>query len=232
MRTFECKPPNLLPHVVIETNPKVTAAVLWLHGLGADGYDFAGLPRTLNLTQEKGYRYLFPHALHRPISLNGGIRMRAWYDVDTLESFTLKDTEGMRSSALAITQLIEDQITRGIPACKIILGGFSQGGSVALYVGLTYKEALGGIVGLSTYLPSLGQRSEETVLSSQKSSPIFMAHGTRDEIVPYEAGHKSMQNLKQQGHVITWQAYDIGHEVCDPEMKDLSTWLDLTLNHE
>ena len=238
MRTFECTEKGLLPHVVMETNPKVTVSILWLHGLGADGYDFAGLAQQLSLSEEEGYRFVLPHAPYRAVTLNGGMQMRAWFDVDTLESPSLNDVVGMRSSSASIMQLLKGEIKRGIPPHKVILGGFSQGGALALEVGLSSSMTLGGMVGLSTYLPSIGLHKDDSTPLPQENNapkkqvPIFMAHGTNDMIVPYKAGERSMKHLQETGHKVTWRSYDMEHAVCPAELKDVSTWIKQALSHE
>lgn len=213
----------LLETVVVESHQPVTASVIWLHGLGADGHDFADITSQLQLPKQLGIRFIFPDAPVRPVTLNNGFAMRAWYDIYSLNNLHQEDRAGIQASELAITQLIQQQQTAGIPASRIILAGFSQGGALALHTGLRSLSQLGGILGLSTYLPLLPYFAEAR--SENRKTPIFLAHGTHDEILPLAFGEKTRDHLQQAGYAVEWHAYPMGHQVCMPEIADISRWL-------
>lgn len=208
----------------IETGPQPGAAVLWLHGLGADGHDFEPIVPELRLPPALPLRFLFPHAPHRPVTINNGYVMRAWYDIRTAEFVQREDEAGIRESAGMVGALIEQERRRGIPPQRMVLAGFSQGGAIALHVGVRYPERLGGVMALSTYLPLAADFTAEAHASNQ-SVPIFMAHGTEDPIIPLERGRLSADLLKKSGSDLLWRTYEMGHSVCVEEIGDIAAWL-------
>lgn len=213
----------LLETIVTETHSPITATVIWLHGLGADGHDFAGIIPQLQLPAQLGIRFIFPHAPLRAVTLNNGLTMRAWYDIYSLDSLHQEDQAGIHASEQAVTQLIQQQQAAGIASTRIILAGFSQGGAMALYTGLRYPARLGGILGLSTYLPLLSDLAEATAVNQQTS--IFLAHGKHDDILPLTLGEKTRAHLQQAGYAVDWHTYPMAHQVCLPEIADISRWL-------
>jgi len=215
---------SLLKSIVTEINAPITASVIWLHGLGADGHDFAGITSQLQLPKSLGIRFIFPHAPVRSITLNRGFAMRAWFDIYSLNNLNQEDQAGIQLSEQAISQLLQQQQIAGVPAARIILAGFSQGGAMALYTGLRYPERLGGILGLSTYLPLLPQFSSQAH-EANRQTPIFLAHGDQDDILPLELGETTRNYLQQAGYSVEWRQYPMAHEVCLPEIADISRWL-------
>jgi phospholipase/carboxylesterase len=213
-----------LETVVIETQTPVTVSVIWLHGLGADGHDFADIVPQLQLPASLGVRFIFPHAPVRPVTLNNGFAMRAWYDIYSLGDLHEEDRAGIRMSEQSIRQLIDDQRAAGISVSHIILAGFSQGGAMALYTGLRYPLRLGGIMGLSTYLPLASELAAQAS-SENRQTPIFLAHGEQDDILPFALGQKTRDYLLQAGYPVEWRAYPMAHQVCLPEIADISQWI-------
>jgi phospholipase/carboxylesterase len=201
-----------------------TACVIWLHGLGADGGDFAGIVPELNLPKDHTIRFIFPHAPIRPITLNGGFEMPGWYDITSLDRNAIQDIEGIQETTREIHAMIAEQLQQGIASTKIILAGFSQGGAISLFSGLTYDKSLGGILALSTYLP-IADTFRKTRHNANQNTPILMVHGTQDNIVALEFGQQSEMVLKEMGYPITWQAYPMGHSVCKPELQLIGQWL-------
>ena len=209
----------------VEQQPDRTAdaAVIWLHGLGADGHDFAALPPQLGLPPGAAVRYVFPHAPEMPVTLNMGMRMRAWYDIVSLESRG-HDEAGIRRSAAAIDALVAREIERGVPSTRIVLAGFSQGAAMALFTGLRYPEPLGGIVALSGYLPLADALADEAA-PANRGVAIFQAHGGHDEVVPRALGHASAERLRAAGYPVEWREYTMAHQVCLEEVQDIGRWL-------
>jgi len=218
---------TLLETIELETSPNPTAAVIWMHGLGADGNDFVPIVNELNLTGAPGIRFIFPHAPTRPVTINNGYVMRAWYDIafGDLEGKTRKaDEKGVRESQAQIGQLIARENSRGIASAKIVLAGFSQGGAIALHTGLRYPESLAGLMALSTYLPLADSFTAEAAPANAKTS-VFMAHGTHDPVVPYAMGSDSHELLKKAGYAVEWHEYPMQHSVCLEEVTDIGRWL-------
>lgn len=215
---------NSTPLNIVELNPKgePKISVIWLHGLGADGHDFVPIVTELNLPETAGIRFVFPHAPQRPVTLNNGYIMRAWYDI--YPDFGDEDEVGIRVTQQQINDLIEQEIKRGIPAEKIILAGFSQGGAMALYCGLRYVHKLGGILALSTYLPLATQLVQEANMANQ-TIPIFMAHGRFDEIIYLNWAEQSLAFLQQHGYTVDFHVYAMAHQVCNEELQDIRNWL-------
>lgn len=220
---------NFLPAVEIETNPKPIYAIIWLHGLGADGNDFVPIVNELGLLAEKPIRFVFPHAPERPVSINGGYIMRAWYDIFSSDFGCHQDEQGIRGSQVAITALIEREMQRGILAKNIFLAGFSQGGALALHVGLRHPLPLGGVVALSCYLPLAETfATEASVINA--AIPIFMAHGSSDRVIPIAHAIASKEKLRTANYRIEWHEYPMAHSVCGEEIVDISNWLERVMN--
>lgn len=209
----------------IEISPacRANASIIWLHGLGADGHDFEAMPAELQLPDDIAPRFIFPHAPYRPITLNNGYVMRGWYDIASLSFNQQQDETGILDSVAAIAALIQDEIRQGIPAHRIVLAGFSQGGAIALYAGLTSPDPLAGILALSTYVPLTGQLDQGRPL--QTDMPVFMAHGTADDIVRYEYGVNSRLWLEKHGIRPEWHDYPMGHSLNFDELRDIRGWL-------
>ncbi len=214
---------NLLPSVEIETNVPVSFCIIWLHGLGADGHDFETVVPTLSLPEGIGVRFVFPHAPYRPVTINNGAVMRAWYDIYNAP-LERTDCAGIYVSAQALERLIEREEGRGIKSHRVILAGFSQGGAIALYTGLCYPRPLAGIMALSTYLPLLKKQELDSCTVS-RNMPILMAHGTEDPIVPYPVAINSRNLLQSSGFNIEWHDYPIGHGLCVDEIDHISSWM-------
>jgi len=215
---------KLLEFIEIETGENIEFSVIWLHGLGASGHDFEPIVPELKLLSRPGVRFLFPHAPIRPITINGGAAMRGWYDIDTLNFESRnQDNEGIAESVTAIDKLIASEIERGIAESNIILAGFSQGGAIALQAGLTLPRNLAGVVALSTYLP-MTHGEVEQLGDAKLSMPVFMAHGTLDEVIRVEFAQKSHEKLQAREANVEWHDYDIAHSVSNEEVDDLSAW--------
>ena len=213
----------LLEHIEHATSARPDASIIWLHGLGADGNDFAGIVQELHLPSDLGIRFIFPHAPYRPISLNNGYVMRGWYDLASLDIGSTEDALGIAESADQINDFIRHEIQRGIQPHRIILAGFSQGGAIALHTGLRYPQRLAGILALSTYLPLIEKVADEAS-AANKDIPIYMAHGEYDPIVPLPLARQSHRHLKELGYHIDWHVYPMEHSVSPAEIDDISTW--------
>jgi phospholipase/carboxylesterase len=200
------------------------AAVIWMHGLGADGYDFVPLIPELRLPATARVRFVFPHAEVRPVTVNAGYAMRAWYDIRELTPDGRDDETGLAATRERIERYIERERASGIAARRIVLAGFSQGGATALHVGLRHGAALGGIIALSAYLP-LRARIAAEVSSANRATPILMCHGREDVIVLPEFGEQSRDALRAAGLSVEWRWYSVGHSVCGPEVHDIAAWL-------
>jgi len=201
----------------IETGPKPETAVIWLHGLGADGHDFEPIVPELRLA--KALRFVFPHAPMRPVTINRGMRMRAWYDILQLGGGP-EDEAGLRASQKITEELIRAQ---ALPASKVVLAGFSQGGAIALQTALRYPERLAGVVALSTYLPLAATLAAERS-EANRDLPIFMAHGQHDDLIPMSRARASREHLEKLGYKIEWHDYPMPHSVCAPEIADISAF--------
>jgi phospholipase/carboxylesterase len=210
--------------LIIEPEAPARAAVIWLHGLGADGHDFAPIVPELDLPERLAVRFLFPHAPYRAITINGGMRMRAWYDIAGTELQRREDEGGVRESGAFVQDLIEGQIARGIPARRIVLAGFSQGGAIALHAGLRYPGRLAGILALSTYLPLADTVATEGRTASRET-PILMVHGSEDGIIPLALARRSAERLNELGWPLDWQLYPMAHTVCAEEVGLVADWL-------
>jgi phospholipase/carboxylesterase len=212
----------LLPAVEIVTGPSPQLAVIWLHGLGADGHDFEPIVPELHLPFAA--RFVFPHAPVRPITVNGGMEMRGWYDILGFGMNMRQDAAGIRESAAAVSRLIDREIERGVDASRVILAGFSQGGAIALHTALREPRTLGGVLALSTYLP-LGDTLPAERSASNAATPIFMAHGSADPLLPLALGEGSRRALEALGYAVDWHVYPMPHSVCVEEIRDIAAWL-------
>ena len=207
----------------IQTSEQPDAAVIWLHGLGADGHDFEPIVPELCLPRELAVRFIFPHAPLMPVTLNGGMRMPAWYDILQLGGGP-EDEAGIRGSEGRLKALVEQQKKSGIGAKRIVLAGFSQGGAIALQTALRFPEPLAGVLALSTYLPLAGMLEAEAHPGNRKT-PIFMAHGLYDDVIPLARAERSRAKLEAMGYGIEWRAYPMAHSVCAPEIGDIAAFL-------
>ncbi len=214
---------GLLDAVEIETGSRPDASVIWLHGLGADGHDFEPIVPELDVS-EAAIRFVFPHAPVRPVTLNAGFQMRAWYDIVGIDRSSPQDLEGIRQSQANVAALIKRENRRGVDSDKIVLAGFSQGGAVALYAGLRYPERLAGILGLSAYLPHSADTAAERSAENEET-PIFLAHGTQDDVVAPSLGTDSKDLLQQLGYEVEWHTYPVGHNVAMEEIAAVRDWL-------
>jgi phospholipase/carboxylesterase len=215
---------DLLPHIELVTGANPKGSVIWLHGLGADGWDFVPIVKELDLPENLELRFIFPHAPLRRVTLNNGQIMRAWYDIAMMELERQPDEQGVRASQQQIELFLAREQARGMASDKIVLAGFSQGGAIALHTGLRHAEPLAGILALSTYLPlaqSLGAECSE----ANKTIPIFMAHGSEDPIVPIELAESSRDTLMAHGYGVRWTDYPMPHSVCMEEVAAIGKWL-------
>jgi phospholipase/carboxylesterase len=213
-----------LPAVEHETAPAPTYSIIWLHGLGADGHDFAPIVPDLVDPAWPPLRFVFPHAPVRPVTLNNGVPMRAWYDIAGFDLLTRQDEAGVRASIAAVEALIARENGRGVPSQHIVLAGFSQGGAVALAAGLRHARTLAGIVALSTYVPIHASLALERD-PANATTPIFFAHGSADPVVALQRGVDSRNLLQALGYAVDWHTYPMGHAVCAQEISDLRAWL-------
>jgi len=215
---------RLLDCVEVSTSDNPSYTVIWLHGLGADGHDFEPIVPYLGLSPRTGVRFLFPHALMRPVTINGGMVMRAWYDIIEISASRGQDEAGIRHSADKVRELITHEVSRGIPASRIILAGFSQGGAMALHVGLRYEQKLAGIMALSAYL-LFPERLESEHARAYAETPVFLGHGTQDPVVPLFLGQAVRSALKAGSWPVEWHTYPIPHSVSQPEIEDIGRWM-------
>ena len=214
----------LLPAVELETGPNPTAAIIWLHGLGADGNDFVPIVAEMQLPESLSVRFVFPHAPVRPVTLNNGFRMRAWYDLAAGDITSRADIAGVRESQAHVEALIAREKTRGIEAGRIVIAGFSQGGVIALHTGVRHTERLAGIVALSTYVV-LPERLAEEGTAANRDVPIFMAHGTLDPMVRPEWGEAGRRALAAAGYHVEWHTYPMPHSVVWEEVEAINAFL-------
>ena len=213
-----------LETIDIDTAPDPKACILILHGLGADGNDFVPVAKELELDAVGPVRFVFPHAPVMPVTINGGYRMRAWYDILGTEEHGRQDEAGLRKSVQLVEELLAREKERGIPASRTVLAGFSQGCAMSLLTGLRHAEPLAGIAGLSGYLP-LAQQTEAERSNANAKTPIFLAHGTLDDIIPLRRAEASREALRMLGHDVEWHEYAMGHSVCMEEIRHLNAWL-------
>ena len=216
--------PDLLESLEVETAPSPRAAVIWMHGLGADGYDFVDIVPALGL-RDVPVRFVFPHAPMQPVTINNGMVMRAWYDVrGEIGGPRREDEAGVRASQARIEALIARERGRGIAAGRLVLAGFSQGGAMALHTGLRHPERLAGILALSCFLP-LADRLAAEASAANRDVPIFMAHGVHDPLIPLARARQAHDILAGLGYRVQWHDYPMPHSVCDREVLDVGEWL-------
>src|SRR5512134_3195124 len=207
-----------------QTGPDPQACIVVLHGLGADGNDFVPIAQELDLAAVGPVRFVFPHAPVRPVTINGGYPMRAWYDILGTELQRREDEAGLRASLAAVSALLDREVARGIPAARIVLMGFSQGCAMTLLAGLRYPQRLAGLAGLSGYLPLAATTAAERS-AANRDTPVFLAHGTQDPVVVFERGARSRDELVALGLDVEWHEYPMEHSVCAEEVADLNSWL-------
>jgi phospholipase/carboxylesterase len=218
--------PELLDAIEIETGKNPTASIIWLHGLGADGNDFAPIVPELRLPKA-AIRFVFPHAPVQPVTINGGMRMRAWYDIAD-DAERREDERGVRASQALIEALISREKERGAASGRLVLAGFSQGGAIALQTGLRHPERIAGIMALSTYVP-VGEKLSAEASAANRDVPIFMAHGSYDPIIPLVRAEQSRALLQSLGYPVEWREYGMPHSVCPEELADIGAWLGTVL---
>jgi phospholipase/carboxylesterase len=212
-----------LPCVELEPPVDASAAVVWLHGLGADGHDFAGIVPQLGLF-DAPVRFVFPHAPQRPVTINQGYVMRAWYDIAAPDLTQRQDTEGIRASERQVGELVARERARGIAAERIVLAGFSQGGAIALHTALRHSERLAGVLALSTYLP-LAERTAGELHPANCELAVWMGHGLHDPVIPLEHAERSRDALRAMGCAVEWHTYPMPHSVSIEEVADIAAWL-------
>ncbi|HEY0334788.1 MAG TPA: alpha/beta hydrolase [Stenotrophomonas sp.] len=215
---------TLLDGLETQTGATPQWTVLWLHGLGADGNDFAPIVPELVRPHWPAIRFVFPHAPVRPITINNGVRMRGWYDIASLDFAGRADRQGVVESVAQVEALIEREHERGIPPERLLLAGFSQGGAITLAAGLRRQVPLAGLIGLSTYLPDAANAAVARVAGAQRQ-PLFMAHGQADPVIPYVYAERSAQTLRELGFAVEWHRYPMAHQVCAEEISDLGDWM-------
>jgi phospholipase/carboxylesterase len=216
------------PPIILQTGKQPQHSIIWLHGLGADGQDFVPVADELELPV--AVRYIFPHAPMRPVTINGGFVMRAWYDIASQSIDAQQDAVGIRASQALIEALIAREVEGGIAPHHIFLAGFSQGGAIALHTALRHFTSLGGVLALSAYLP-LAESTQDELQEQTRATPIFMAHGRSDPIVPYTLGATSKDALLKFGYAVEWHEYAMQHSVCEEELRDIEAWLTLRMNN-
>ena len=207
---------------------RVDGTVIWLHGLGADGHDFEPIVPELNLAVHADIRFIFPHAPVRPVTINGGVPMRAWYDVISLDKSGPQDEAGIRDSAASLLRLIERERERGVDASRIVLAGFSQGGAIAMHTAMRVPQRLAGLMALSTWMPLASTIGEEVVDNSEsqpRELPVLMAHGTFDPLLPLAAGQHAREIMQDAGFKVQWHEYPMAHAVCAEEISEIRKWL-------
>ncbi len=219
----------LLESVVVETSPSIDSVVIWLHGLGADGYDFQPIVKSLSLPDEMGVRFIFPHSPIRPVTINGGMEMRAWYDILDMSIERVVDMENIKESCGQINDIIDAQVALGIPSERIVLAGFSQGGVIAYQLGLTMQSKIAGIMALSTYLVE-GDSIVEAKDSTNGETPILIHHGSMDPVVPPSLGHSAHATLLKKSYPVTFNDYPMPHSVCPEQVVDIANWLKTVLS--
>lgn len=222
---------EILESVIVETGADAVASVIWLHGLGADGHDFEPIVPELDPGCDQALRFVFPHAPMRPVTINAGVPVRAWFDILGLDRQSHQDEEGIRHSQQLIERLIEDERDRGFSYDRIFLAGFSQGGALALHTGLRYPKRLAGFIGLSCYLPLHMTLADERS-DSNLATKLFMAHGTFDSLVTPDLGDAARTHLAELGYDIEWHTYPMAHQVCAEEIADIRNWLTRVLRFE
>jgi len=217
--------------VVLTPAAAATATVIWLHGLGADGHDFVPIVPELELLPPLAVRFVFPHAPVRPVTINNGMRMRAWYDIKVPSAGGPEDEQGIRASAVLLGQYIQRERDAGIAANRIVVAGFSQGGAIALHAALRHPERLAGVMGLSTYLPLRATLAAEAAPANH-NLPILMCHWSFDPMLPMQLGLASRDHLRSAGYRVEWKEYPMQHQICREEIRDISDWCRVALSHD
>ena len=212
--------------IILQPPQTANSAVIWLHGLGADGHDFAGIVEQLELAENHSTRFVFPHAPVAPVTINGGMQMRSWYDIRSMDMMNDVDAAGIRVSCEQIYDLIEAEIAQGIKPEQIVIAGFSQGGLIALHAALSFELQLAGVLALSTYCPMYEQ------FYLHRTMPIMMTHGTQDPVIPISIAEHSMKALEHKGYKIDWRTYPMEHQLCYQEVQDMAVWLKSVLGYE
>jgi len=221
---------SLPESVEFVTGEAPVGSVIWLHGLGADGHDFEPIVPELRLPESLPLRFVFPHAPVQPVTINGGMSMRAWYDVVSLDAGGAVDEAGIRASCAMLERLIERENERGIDTSRIVIAGFSQGGAIALHTALRWPERLAGLIALSTFLPMTAALKAEGIdrpAPANRQLPIFMAHGHFDPLLPRQLGRSAADRLESAGFRVEWHDYQMAHAVCAEEIDDISAWLQI-----
>jgi phospholipase/carboxylesterase len=219
-----------LPECVeVTTGDNPAASVIWLHGLGADGHDFEPIVPELQLPADRAVRFVFPHAPIRPVTINGGMAMRAWYDIVSLDAEGRADADGVRESTAILEGLIARENERGIASENIVIAGFSMGGAIAINTALNTEHKLAGLMALSTYLPLMSEVDDTT---GSRNVPVFMAHGSYDPMLPMQWGRMSADRLEEAGFTIEWHDYPMAHAVCMEEIRDIRKWLLKVLDND
>ncbi|WP_351074448.1 carboxylesterase [Shewanella sp. CAL98-MNA-CIBAN-0140] len=220
--------PAQLDKIVVEPQLPATSCVIWLHGLGDSGAGFAPVVPVLGLNSQHSIRFIFPHAPEQAVTINGGFVMRSWYDIKSMDLHERADIQGVMASEQSIRQLIVDQINSGIPADKIVLAGFSQGGVMSLFTGLRFEQKLAGIMALSCYLPG-GEKLPEQLSAANQNTPIWHNHGEQDDVVPLFAGKMANDALNAAGYSTSWKTYPMPHSVLPNQLADIGQWLQQVL---
>jgi phospholipase/carboxylesterase len=202
-------------------NESTNFTIIWMHGLGADGHDFEPVVQMLNLPHIK---FILPHAPYRPVTLNNGYEMRAWYDISGLQPDSPQDEAGIKEMQVTINAMIESEISKGIPSSRIVLAGFSQGGAMALYTATRFQQPLAGVLALSTYLPLKNNLVKEQH-PANRQTPIWMAHGRADTVITLATAEASKEELKTAGYSLEWHEYAMAHSVCEQEINDIRSFL-------
>lgn len=210
-----------MQELLISSNENINASVIWMHGLGADGHDFEPVVQMLNLSH---IRFILPHAPYRPVTLNNGYEMRAWYDIFGLQPDSPQDEVGIKEMQHTINAMIENEISKGIPSTRIVLAGFSQGGAMALHTATRFTKPLAGVLALSTYLPLKNKLIGEQH-SANVQTPIWMAHGRSDTVITLATAESARQALEAAGYPLEWHEYDMAHSVCEQEIDDIRRFL-------
>ena len=213
-----------LQHIELVTGADPQGTVIWMHGLGADGWDFVPIVRELPLPEDLSLRFIFPHAPVRPVTINNGYEMRAWYDIKMQDISRVPDEAGIRESQAQVEALIAREAQRGIAAEKVVLAGFSQGGAITLQAGLRHRDRLAGLVALSTYLP-LEESLDKEASAANKRTPIFMSHGSQDPVIPVQLADASRRALESRGYHVEWQVWPMPHSLCAEEVDALGEFL-------
>jgi phospholipase/carboxylesterase len=218
-----------LQTVEAQTGPNPEVSIIWMHGLGADAHDFEPAVPMLQLDSGRSLRFVFPNAPVRPVTIDGGLQMRAWYDLKSMDRDGPEDEDGIRASAAAIDALIQQERDRGIAAERIVMAGFSMGGAMALFTALRYPQKLAGVLALSTYVP-ISQATFAEASQANHGLPIFMAHGTMDEVVPFNFARNSRKRLHQHDYAVEWHEYPMAHSVIPEELEHIKVFLERVLD--